>query len=502
MPKRILATALFVFSLIALPQALQAAVASQADWDSHLAAKCADPHDVECLLGFSAGYDDSQTRLAWHGHYWLRAFTAMAAAYQDSKYLDYAATMIDYMLAQRDDNRAQRGELDVVQEPYTKAPPFYLNNRNLAAPCWRDAQRSNSAFDRADCKTVTDGQITSGIMRFVALVNSDPAFSGYQARAEGYLAEVVTTLDIWTETYSFDLNADIPGSYYWPREDGSGLYTTGSVPYNQSATLLTSALLVDAVQGGSGYSAMVQGLIDFWKLNLYPQANGSCLWDYSLQKPELQGVEDVNHGHLDVGFLQAAFDQGFALDTADLDCIAAAFTQNVYIGSGNLHDQIDGTTEGTSSDPHPVAAIDWIGYQAYDPAILDIALEVYETNFPVPTWSKPFQGWAEILLLTGAPSNPPADSTPPQVAITAPANGALVAARSYVDIQVAASDDVALDRVEIYVNGSLKSAIPGAGPHSFRWKVPGRKGKSHEIMAIAVDTAGNPASHVIAVTSQ
>ncbi len=96
----------------------------------------------------------------------------MAQTYQDSKYLDYAVSMIDYMLYQRDDVRAARGELDVLQKPYVKAPPFYLNNRDLAAPCWRH---------KTDCKTILDGQITSGIMHFVRLVMESGNFGAYEA---------------------------------------------------------------------------------------------------------------------------------------------------------------------------------------------------------------------------------------------------------------------------------------------------------------------------------
>jgi hypothetical protein len=166
---------------LALTSTSFAAVSSQAEWDTYLADKCGTGNNVECLLGFSSGYDDSQHRLAWHGHYWLRAFVSMAQTYQDSKYLDYAVSMIDYMLYYRDDVRAARGDLDVLQEPYVKAPPFYLNNRDLAAPCWRH---------KKDCKTILDGQITSGIMHFVRLVKESGSFGAYEATADNYLVSV------------------------------------------------------------------------------------------------------------------------------------------------------------------------------------------------------------------------------------------------------------------------------------------------------------------------
>jgi hypothetical protein len=203
---------------LALTSTSFAAVSSQAEWDTYLADKCGTGNNVECLLGFSSGYDDSQHRLAWHGHYWLRAFVSMAQTYQDSKYLDYAVSMIDYMLYYRDDVRAARGDLDVLQEPYVKAPPFYLNNRDLAAPCWRH---------KKDCKTILDGQITSGIMHFVRLVKESGSFGAYEATADNYLVSVLETLSIWDETYVYlpsEYNGGATGSYFWPREDGTGLY--------------------------------------------------------------------------------------------------------------------------------------------------------------------------------------------------------------------------------------------------------------------------------------
>ena len=488
------------------PAALRAEVGSQASWDSHFEGRCSGgAQDVECILGYSNGYDDTQARLAWHGHYWIRAYVAMARQYGELKYLDYAVWMIDFMLDQRDDARAARGELKISREPYSKAPLYYLNNRDQVAPCWRRVERIKKRFISADCKTVEDGQITSAIMHFVSLVKFDSRFTEFDALANAYLIKVAETINIWDETYVLNRFADVPGSYYWPAADGSRLYTS-AVPFNQSAALLIAAMRVDETLGAAAHHAKVTGLIDYWRLHLRPQPNGSCIWDYDPQSPESQGVEDFNHGHIDVGFLLTAYELGFSVSTSEMTCVALAYTQNVYRGGGNLHDQIDGTTDGSSTDPHGAAAVDWIDYFLFDPAALDIAIEVYQSHFPAPTWAKPFMGWAKILHLTDAPAEDPGpppgngDTVPPNVTIATPQDGATIAARSQVAIAVDATDDVQMTRVEIFINNDQKATIMGPGPYDYVWKVPGRKGRDYSITAFAFDSSENEARHTINVS--
>ena len=108
----------------------QATITSKADWDAAFASKFGDGSDLDKLLVQNGFYDDSKGRFEWHGNYWLRAFVVMAETFDDPSYLDKAVNLIDYMLRYRDDARAARGEIDILQEPYFLAPPFYLNNRD------------------------------------------------------------------------------------------------------------------------------------------------------------------------------------------------------------------------------------------------------------------------------------------------------------------------------------------------------------------------------------
>jgi chitinase len=97
---------------------------------------------------------------------------------------------------------------------------------------------------------------------------------------------------------------------------------------------------------------------------------------------------------------------------------------------------------------------------------------------------------------------PAADSTPPTVAITSPAGGALVPKKSTVTINATASDNVGVTRVEFYVNGQLTCSDTAASS-TCAWKVPAAPGRTYQLQAKAYDAQGNVGlSNSIMVKSQ
>jgi hypothetical protein len=98
---------------------------------------------------------------------------------------------------------------------------------------------------------------------------------------------------------------------------------------------------------------------------------------------------------------------------------------------------------------------------------------------------------------------PPAKNTqPPVVSITSPVNGAVVSVKSTVQITAQASDNVGVARVEFYANGALR-CTDSVTPYTCSWSMPGGRGKSHRLQAVAHDAAGNPGSSaVVNVTSR
>ena len=93
------------------------------------------------------------------------------------------------------------------------------------------------------------------------------------------------------------------------------------------------------------------------------------------------------------------------------------------------------------------------------------------------------------------------DTISPTVAITNPANGAIVARRSTVTITATASDNVGVTRVEFLVNGALQCTDTTAS-YSCNWNVPNARNVTYQLQARAFDQAGNVGTSTIQVTAR
>lgn len=93
------------------------------------------------------------------------------------------------------------------------------------------------------------------------------------------------------------------------------------------------------------------------------------------------------------------------------------------------------------------------------------------------------------------------DNIAPTVAITSPANGAIVARKANVTITATASDNVGVTRVDFLVSGALQCSDTTA-PYSCVWRVPGAANKTYQLQARAFDAAGNSATASIQVTAR
>ena len=104
-------------------------------------------------------------------------------------------------------------------------------------------------------------------------------------------------------------------------------------------------------------------------------------------------------------------------------------------------------------------------------------------------------------IATPTPNPNPSDTTPPTVSITQPLDGSIVPRNTQVTIQVSASDNVAVSKVEFLVNNSIKCTST-VTPYTCNWKVPGKRGASYTIQAKAYDTSNNTNSSTITVRTQ
>ena len=112
-------------------------------------------------------------------------------------------------------------------------------------------------------------------------------------------------------------------------------------------------------------------------------------------------------------------------------------------------------------------------------------------------WTTDFGGVVDPSAHDPGGTPPPADTTAPAVAISAPAAGATVAGS--VDILVTATDDVGVTKVELRVDGFL-AAVDGSPPYAFVWNTLVSANGVHTIQARAYDEAGNTGAATVTVT--
>jgi subtilisin family serine protease len=95
----------------------------------------------------------------------------------------------------------------------------------------------------------------------------------------------------------------------------------------------------------------------------------------------------------------------------------------------------------------------------------------------------------QAFIAAGPP--PPHDTTPPTVALTAPASGATVSGTAA--LSASASDDVGVARVDFF-DGATLVGSDASTPYSVAWNTVNAANGTHTLTATAVDAAGNAAT--------
>ncbi len=132
------------------------------------------------------------------------------------------------------------------------------------------------------------------------------------------------------------------------------------------------------------------------------------------------------------------------------------------------------------------------------PQVQDI-LKQSADDLGAPGWDPGF-GWGRVnarkavlaaVATQGGGTNVPPDITAPTATITAPVANSTVS--GIVTIDVTATDDVGVTRVEWYLNGLCAGTNSGA-PATFSWDTTGSTNGSYAVGARAYDAAGNMGS--------
>ena len=126
------------------------------------------------------------------------------------------------------------------------------------------------------------------------------------------------------------------------------------------------------------------------------------------------------------------------------------------------------------------------------PSMLDNALFTTAVDLGTSGWDQ-FYGWGRIdafAAVTKARQTGVSDTQAPTVAITSPVSGTV---QGLVPVDVAATDNVGVTRVELWVNGVMY-ASDATTPFGFTWDTTTYANGVYTLQAVAYDAAGNQAS--------
>lgn len=122
------------------------------------------------------------------------------------------------------------------------------------------------------------------------------------------------------------------------------------------------------------------------------------------------------------------------------------------------------------------------------------------TNTPIPT-NTPAPTPTNTPIPTLQPTNTPKPlDPPPSVKITYPVNGAKIRRNSTINITASASDNIAIKRVEFFVNNSLKCSDTST-PYTCNYRLGSSIGTGYNIQAKAYDSIEQTATDTIQILS-
>ena len=221
---------------------------------------------------------------------------------------------------------------------------------------------------------------------------------------------------------------------------------------------------------------------------------------------------------------QAVIEQQ-AIDTRDFMASRAGTRPRVFVGDLNVWDQISGhagSCSETSIKPWGLQTLRDAGYKdawkELRPTEPGYTQALNRNGCGIPNgavWRRIDYAWSLGMTATaieqiGLPQEigetalsdhlglkatftigtvPPPDTTPPTVTLTAPSNGATVSGST--NITATANDNVAIDRVEFWLDATTLLGSDSTAPYAISWNTTQAANGSHSLTAKAFDTSSN-----------
>jgi hypothetical protein len=349
---------------------------NQAGWDKLFFGPTTNPLPKSCDSEASVHSNSCAKNFAWVQYTWIRAYMSMAATYGNTKYLDRAKTVIDFIFSRQSSAGGWGAPLD--------QPQYFLDS----------------------------AMTTHGIAYFIYVVYSDPRFVKYRSIADQYLPkieEVIHHFDSeWAETTGF------PGiGFYLYASCGKNKRNlcgkSSLLMYNQGATMSKAQLLIDRIYRLKGkpsnpkYLHRASKSAEYFK-RFAKNTGGSYQWNYGGARTDSDDKsEDIGHGHLDLSLITWAAKYGIGgLTNKDMQLLASTLRKNVLNGEAGPKDvsmHVNGSGQPANNADRAIIGYDWIELADYDAALFDKIITIFNDKMTKSVSGNPNAalGWAEVL---------------------------------------------------------------------------------------------------------
>ena len=168
--------------------------------------------------------------------------------------------------------------------------------------------------------------------------------------------------------------------------------------------------------------------------------------------------------------------------------VAVSASASDNVGIARVQFRLDGNNLGAADTSSPYS-INWDSTTASNGSHTLTAIATDTSNNSTASASVPVTVNNTVAPPPSPP--PPPDTTPPTVSISSPADGSTVTAT--VIVSATATDNVAVSRVEFFVDGALR-ATDTTSPYNYSWDTTALPNGNHNLIARAYDAAGNSRS--------
>jgi hypothetical protein len=327
---------------------------------------------------------------AWEGHYWLRTYINLYKATNDIKYIEWAIELTNFIFENTDTKRAQRNNLN--RNSYNLAPKYYLKNRDKFAPGWMNSSSKTVSI-------LNDGMVLNAVMRLVDVIKTNN-LNKYNEIANVYIDLSIDIVESHNSSWSETKQSNIAGSWYYVAPNDhygdAGLWSNPRA-FNHLMTMGTAIIYLDKWLGGvPEYKNKLKKIETFFNDYLIYNNDGTCEWNYSWKLNGNEVIEDSSHGHLDVGFIIAADEEGYLKNSDIPKCMAKTVVKKMIIGPGLISNRVDGSGIAIKTEQIAVT-YDYRALRRYQPSIGKLTDNIIY-QFGKPSWFREYTALSERFL--------------------------------------------------------------------------------------------------------